>query len=235
MALLVWFTPGNESRPDLTIAKALRGGPVFDVLNEDQQLLPARRYPVWLPKTDLNDPDLASMPMPKPGRQDIVFAPLGMLADGPSLVDMVIDASAQLIVDVHFPLPRPDEILAIQNVPDGAERDVELDEKVRALWRDPARIEHAYAALQAADAVTVSPAGWFDPARAGRKPVIALPDVKTVQDAAAFYAGFCSVCYEFNLRPERWRRMVGRFLFRRVMRKAAPALADRVVIPEVTG
>lgn len=224
MALLVWFQPG---RTDLDIARALRGGPVFDILEKKQELYPGLKFRIILAQ-------LGSIAIPAHGSrgQDAIFAPLQTLCDTPELLDRIIETSANLIVDVHFPLPSPDKMLAIQNVPEGGERDAELDEVARNLWRDPVRVEQAYKVLRTADLVTVSPAGSFDPERAGHHDAVYLPDVKTVNDAVTFYRKFVESLWLLQTTSTGLRRTWARFALSLTTYIASRDLKRIVEIPD---
>ena len=226
MTLLVWYTAAAGDRPG-RIVRALRGGPVFDVLADEPALLFGRR--TFCAKG--ND-----VPMPKAGKPCIVFAPLEALVDVPALLDEVVGTGARLIVDVHFPLPDPDVILAVQNVPDGGQRDEALDVEVQDLWRDPDRVGRAYDALRLADAIVWGPVGDFDPAHVGPWPPGGpMPDVKTVDDAVAFYRRLVLLVWELGegAALTGWRRRWSRLMLRTLwLRTAASAMRQAVVIEE---
>lgn len=225
MSLFVWFPSGGGQRRDWEISRALRGGPVFDVLNADQELLPGRRLHIVL-ATD------TGVGQPRTGKNNTVFAPLHALVDVPELFEHLLDVGAKLIVDVQFPLPDPANIIAIQDVPE-EDRDLAVDEAARQLWRDPGRVERAYEVLRAADAVTLGPKGFFDVSRmVGELRGAHLPDVRTAADADLFYRRFADLMLALWSTRSGWRRRVERWAGRWVLRSAGRSIAGRVVLDE---
>ncbi len=211
IGVYIWFAQHDEAAQ---LAWRLRGGQVFQAMAK-QRLTPFNAR-IRLPSsTGLK------MPGTYGGRGNVVFADLSILVDNPDLYDQLVALGCVLVVDLHFPLPSPEHILAVQPGRNDTDRDAALDEEAREHWREPDRINRAWQILREADVVTVCREEWMpDQLKQwqGRTAIVLLDVEESVLDTAVdFYRQWWETVSEVLFTVTGWRRLVGRTYFRRVL------------------
>lgn len=201
MRLMVWF-PRDADRADQRRVWELRGGPLFTALNVMGHVLPGVDLRVYQASGD--GVPIFDGPLSRPG--DVLYADLSLLIDNPQLADTAFTMGCSVIVDLHFPLDRTENILSVQEILDGHDRDSEKNQEARALWRGPVRRQAAFSILRQADVITSGPVG----SAIGIK-TVPLPDLETEADVAVFYRRFARLL--IKMQPggpwlKRWRRVL---------------------------
>lgn len=198
MNLLVWLQR-DEARPETQRVYQLRGGPVFEALNQwdDLRLYPGLPLNVHQPKAS------GIYVLPNANPADVLYADLALLVANPDLAKRAFDMGCKVIIDVHFSMYEPETMFAVTG--DG-QRDPELDARLQKQWLAPAQRRAAYAILAQSDAVVVGPGG-----RVPAFQTTQLPDVHTPQDAALFYRRLAVLTVDLLSTTKfrkRWNRMV---------------------------
>jgi len=120
-------------------------------------------------------------------------------------------ASAKMILDVHFPLFAPTQILSLPEQP-GAPRELADDLAAQLDWSDPERIDRAIRLIHLAHAVTTPHARWAQILRQGlrtrgyagdARKVHVLPDVTSAATGGEFIARLAAIARTAHLGPVR--------------------------------
>lgn len=185
--LYVAQTPGT---PERDLAIKLRGGPVFDVFGEQSDTYGVRAFRA----------EVGQAPQPiRKALFNVAFVDLDDVVDHPEYWAVLRARCTSVIVDVHFPLGRPDMLRAVQPglAGDSPERDRDADSAARDRWADPARLALAARIIGTATHV-VSPhkawaqtlERWTRVERLGLvipRSVDVLPDVTSIRSGGQFY------------------------------------------------
>lgn len=202
MRLMIWFHR-VPARSDLMKVWELRGGPLFERLRMDGCILP--KIPLKVFHAGEGVP-IFSGERAMPG--DIIFADLSLLVENEELADEAFSIGCPVIVDLHFPFDRVNDIQAVSEILAGSPKDSLVNLQAQNLWADPERRRRALYILRTADAVTLGPVGYAVGIKGTR-----LPDLKTKADIAVFYRQFARLV--ITLQPggrikKLWRRMICR-------------------------
>jgi hypothetical protein len=221
MRLVVWYPRVLDKIVERTVYQ-LRGGTIFDYLGEQGELLQGMPVTVAHASAD----GVPTFTPAAPGT--VLYTGLAVLVDNPSLEEAAFSMGCPVIIDLHFPLDNTERMFKIQDVKPGEERDVEQDDEARRLWSDPARQRRARLILNRAAAVTVSPGGsvsGFD--------TVFLPDVKTPEDVAQFYATFVKLMFRVLPTRWRWQRWWNSLMLRHPIKHHSERIAEAVQLYEV--
>lgn len=180
MATYVLFArvdPPGEPEGAAELAYQLRGGPVFEVLEDMGMAVPPK--------------PTGQVCTPRRAGGHVVFADISSLLDNPAIREEMWAMGVPLIVDVHFPFGSPGNVLSVQPGATDETRDAERDEKVRDLWSRPERIAAAMDVLRGA-AVIASPREDWAALLRGRLgvPVVVVPNVNSLRSAGQFFTQY---------------------------------------------
>jgi hypothetical protein len=166
--LYVWFAENNDAA---LLCQQLRGGQLFRAMKDNPELLPLKGE-VIIPE------DGRALAPAKHSEGQVVFADLAVLVENPRMYDRAIDTGVTFIVDLHFPLPVPEKMAALQPGRTDEDRDVLLDQEAREYWSKPERVSLAWEILRSADLVTVPHRDWLQMLVGTGVNGVLLPDVE---------------------------------------------------------
>jgi len=112
-----------------------------------------------------------------------------------------------MIVDMHFPIDRPEDTWALT---DSGKRDPELDDLMQRDLANPDRRAALVSQLEEADVVLVPHRQWLQLAGDYNSRVVLAPDVKNAYSAVRFIQAFARavwLCKEGRAAAEEWRPM----------------------------
>jgi hypothetical protein len=185
--LYVWFAENNNAA---LLCQQLRGGQLFRAMQENPGLLPLKGE-VIIPE------DGRALAPAKHSEGQVVFADLAVLVENPRMYDRAIDTGVTFIVDLHFPLPVPEKMAALQPGRTDEDRDVLLDQEAREYWSKPERVSLAWEILRNADLVTVPHRDWLQMLVGTGVNGVLLPDVEdgNLDSAVGFHKRFWTAAY----------------------------------------
>lgn len=197
-----WFAENTDAAK---LCQQLRGGQVFRAVKDDPELLPLRGE-VVIPEDGRVLAPVATV------AGQVVFADLAVLVELPKMYERAVDLGVTLIVDLHFPLPVPARMTALQPGRTDEDRDPLLDEEARKYWSDPERVSLAWEILRQADVVTVPHRDWLRMLDNSGVNAILLPDVEdgNLDSAVGFHKRFWTAAYAAMQTVNGFRGWIGK-------------------------